>query len=93
MERLYIDTKSRLHKVNELLTKYENTINNESSENVIKSQIDEVLNSINSNFSQLDIYVTKEPPIRKYDSKMKVDQIKYDFQHYKTAFNSIQYRK
>merc|ERR1739836_275185 len=61
--------------------------------NSVKQKIDNLFNEISTNFNQLDIYVTKEPAIRKYDSKMKVDQIKYDFQHYKTAYNQIQHKR
>ena len=93
MEKLYIETKKCLLKTNELLSQFENTYKNEASENMIKAKLNDLFQEINANFNQLDIYVTKEPAIRKYDSKLKVDQIKYDFQHYKTAFNSMKYKK
>jgi Golgi SNAP receptor complex protein 2 len=93
MEKLYLETKAILHKINELLAQYEQTVKNDQLENSIKEKINNLNNEINNNLNQLDIYVTKEPAIRKYESKIKVDQIKYDFQHYKAAYNSIQYKK
>ena len=93
MEKVYIETKRCLLSVNEQLAKFESTVRNDDAENFIKSKLDGLFRDIQSNLNQLDIYVTKEPANRKYDSKLKVDQIKYDFQHYKTAFNQIQYRK
>lgn len=93
MERLYIETKRCLLNVNETLAKFESTVKNDEAESLIKAKLDGLFKEIQANFNQLDIYVTKEPAIRKYDSKIKVDQIKYDFQHYKTAYNQIQFRK
>ena len=93
MEKLYIETKKCLLRVNELLGQYENIYKDEAAESLVVAKLNDLFKEINSNFNQLDIYVTKEPAIRKYDSKLKVDQVKYDFQHYKTAYNSIKYRK
>ena len=93
MEKLYIETKACLHRLNDLLGRFESTIKNDSAETAIKESINSLFQEINTNFNQLDLYVTKEPATRKYDSKIKVDQIKYDFQHYKAALNTIQYKK
>jgi Golgi SNAP receptor complex protein 2 len=93
MEKLYIETKKSLLRVNELLGQFENVYKDDSAESAIKNKIDDLFREIKTSFDQLDIYVTKEPAIRKYDSKLKVDQVKYDFQHYNTAYNSIKYRK
>lgn len=93
MEKLYIETKKSLLRVNELLGQFENIYKDDAAETVMKGRIDELFREVKASFDQLDIYVTKEPAIRKYDSKLKVDQIKYDFQHYNTAYNGIKYRK
>jgi Golgi SNAP receptor complex protein 2 len=93
MEKLYIETKRCLLSINEQLGKFESTFKNDEAESLIKKKIDDLFKEIQANLNQLDIYVTKEPATRKYDSKLKVDQIKYDSQHYKTAYNSMQYKK
>lgn len=92
MEKLYRETKSKLLEINDLLSSLENTPASES-DSLIREKITNKFNEITSSCDQLDIYVTKEPPVRKYDAKMKVDQLKYDFQHYKAAFNTIQHKK
>ena len=92
MEKLYRETKTSLLLINELLSKFEKSLTHDEIQ-TSKSQINEKFNEIITSCNQLDIYVTKEPASRRYDSKLKVDQLKYDFQHYRTAFNSIQYKK
>lgn len=92
MEKLYRETKAKLLEIDDLLSRFESTSSNES-DSLIREKITNKFNEITSACDQLDIYVTKEPPVRKYDAKMKVDQLKYDFQHYKAAFSTIQYKK
>ena len=92
MDKLYRETKSKLIEISDLLGKYESLAGNES-ESLNKEKITFKFNEITAACDQLDIYVTKEPAFRKYDAKMKVDQLKYDFQHLKAAFNTIQYKK
>ncbi len=92
MEKLYPETKRCLLSVNEQLGKFESVLSSDDQD-FIQTKIDDLFREIQENLNQLDIYVTKEPATRKYDSKLKVDQVKYDFQHYRTAYKSIQYRK
>ena len=92
MDKLYIETKSNLMQISDLLVKFENTILADEINN-LKQILNEKLNQIGKSCDQLDIYVTKEPANRRFDSKLKVDQLKYDLQHFKAALNSIQYKK
>ena len=92
MDKLYRETKTGLMEISDLLEKFENALAQEASE-AIKLNIVSKLNGIHTACDQLDIYVTKEPASRKYDAKIKVDQLKYDLQHFRAAFNSIQYKK
>ena len=92
MDKLYRETKTNLLQVSDLLGKFERSVTQDELQ-ASKSLINEKFNEITNNCNQLDIYVTKEPASRRYDTKMKVDQLKYDFQHYKSAFNTIQYKK
>ncbi len=92
MDKLYRETKTNLLQISDLLGKFERSVTQEElqdSKSLINIKFNEITNSCN----QLDIYVTKEPATRRFDSKMKVDQLKYDFQHYRTAFNTIQFKK
>ncbi|CAF0741975.1 unnamed protein product [Brachionus calyciflorus] len=92
MERLYREAKANLLNLNENLSQFEKAITQEECDRM-KAEILKKFNEISSTCDQLDIYVTKEPPNRKYDTKIKIDQLKYDFSHYKNALNQIQYRK
>ena len=92
MDNLCIEAKGNLLQFNELLYKFEVSSKLEEL-NDLKEKLKQKSFQITSALDQLDIYVTKEPPSRKYDSKIRVDQLKYDFQHYRAAFNNIQYKK
>jgi Golgi SNAP receptor complex protein 2 len=92
MDKLYIETKGGLMQINEMLVKFESCSQPEEAQ-FAKANITERLNQLDRSCDQLDIYVTKEPANRRYDSKLKVDQLKYDLKHYKAAFNSMQYKK
>lgn len=92
MDKLYRETKANVMQFGDMLTKLEQSIlADDISEN--KQKLNSKLNEITSACDQLDIYVAREPATRRYDAKMKVDQIKYDIQHLKAALNTIVYRK
>lgn len=92
MDKLYRETKANVMQFGDMLTKLEQSILvDDISEN--KQKLNSKLNEITSACDQLDIYVAREPATRRYDAKMKVDQIKYDIQHLKAALNTIVYRK
>lgn len=92
MDKLYRETKANVMQFGDMLTKLEQSIlADDISEN--KQKLNSKLNEITSACDQLDIYVAREPATRRYDAKMKVDQIKYDIQHLKAALNTISYRK
>ena len=46
-----------------------------------------------SNCERLDVLVLKEPPARRHNSKIKVDQLKYDVKHLQSSFQSHQVSK
>lgn len=92
MDKYYRETKANLLSLNSILTEFEQSINQIETDQ-IKSKITSKFNEISISCDQLDNFVTKEPANRRYDAKIKVDQLKYDFSHYKQAFKQIQYRK
>ena len=92
MEKLYKETKASLIQLNGLFGKFEVTsdsVETESLERTVNDTFGEIIKACD----QLDIFVTKEPAIRRYEAKMKVDQIKYDFHHLKAAFNTLKIKK
>lgn len=92
MDKLYRETKENLLSLNEILANFELCINNEEIE-AIKSRINLKFDEIRNSCNQLDNLVLKEPANRRYDAKIKIDQLKYDFSHYNQAFKQINYKK
>lgn len=92
MDKLYRETKANIFQLNDFLSIFENSVTlediNRNKQNILNS-----FNQIASACDELDIYVAKEPATRRYETKLRIDQLKYDYQHIKAAFNSIQYKK
>lgn len=92
MEKLYLETKANLMRLNGLFGKFEVSTDSDETES-LQTAINNTFSEVVKACDQLDIFVTKEPVIRRYDAKMKVDQIKYDFNHLKVAFNTLKMKK
>lgn len=93
MEVLYHQTSKLVHEVQGSLGTLERAPSNDPSliaiENEIHSRIDEIL----SNCERLDILVNKEPPTRRANAKLRVDQLKYDCQHLQASVRNVQNRR
>ena len=92
MEKLYRETKTNLMQINDLLGKLDRAFDYGEID-AIKSEISSKLVATTNSFDQLDLYVVKEPATKRYDAKMRVDQLKYDLTHFKAAFNTIVNKK
>ena len=58
-------------------------------ENEIQARIDQVV----SNCERLEMLVNKEPPTRRSNAKLRVDQLKYDCQHLQAAMRNLQHKR
>ncbi|XP_010071227.1 PREDICTED: Golgi SNAP receptor complex member 2-like [Pterocles gutturalis] len=58
-------------------------------ENEIQARIDNIF----SNLERLEILSSKEPPNKRQNAKLRVDQLKYDVQHLQTALRNFQHRR
>uniref|UniRef100_A0A8C5MUT6 Golgi SNAP receptor complex member 2 n=1 Tax=Leptobrachium leishanense TaxID=445787 RepID=A0A8C5MUT6_9ANUR len=58
-------------------------------ENEIQARIDQIF----SNLERLEILASKEPPSKRQNAKLRVDQLKYDVQHLQTALRNFQHRR
>nr|XP_020653681.1 Golgi SNAP receptor complex member 2 isoform X3 [Pogona vitticeps] len=58
-------------------------------ENEIQARIDKIF----SNLERLEIFCNKEPPSKRQNAKLRVDQLKYDIQHLQTALRNFQHRR
>ncbi|XP_053069973.1 Golgi SNAP receptor complex member 2-like isoform X2 [Acinonyx jubatus] len=58
-------------------------------ENEIQASIDQIF----SHLERLEILSSKEPPNKRENAKLRVDQLKYDVQHLQTALRNFQHRR
>ncbi|XP_073876082.1 Golgi SNAP receptor complex member 2 isoform X11 [Macaca fascicularis] len=58
-------------------------------ENEIQASIDQIF----SRLERLEILSSKEPPNKRQNAKLRVDQLKYDVQHLQTALRNFQHRR
>ncbi|XP_069490258.1 Golgi SNAP receptor complex member 2 isoform X2 [Ambystoma mexicanum] len=58
-------------------------------ENETQARIDQIF----SNLERLEILSSKEPPNKRQNAKLRVDQLKYDVQHLQTALRNFQHRR
>ncbi|KAG7243550.1 hypothetical protein INR49_011106 [Caranx melampygus] len=58
-------------------------------ENDLQARIDQIFNHL----ERLEILASKEPPNRRQNAKLRVDQLKYDVQHLRTALQNFQHRR
>ncbi|XP_059144489.1 Golgi SNAP receptor complex member 2-like [Physella acuta] len=92
MEALYHQTNKLLQEVHGELGRVERAIGAGDAhkiENEVQAQIDHIF----SNCERLDILVMKEPPARRNNAKMKVDQLKYDCQHLQSSMRHLQHKR
>ncbi|XP_053555712.1 Golgi SNAP receptor complex member 2 isoform X2 [Bombina bombina] len=58
-------------------------------ENEIQARIDQIFSSL----ERLEILSSKEPPSKRQNAKLRVDQLKYDVQHLQTALRNFQHQR
>nr|XP_021151075.1 Golgi SNAP receptor complex member 2 isoform X2 [Columba livia] len=66
---------------------------NGSISQVVENEIQARIDNIFSNLERLEILSSKEPPNKRQNAKLRVDQLKYDVQHLQTALRNFQHRR
>ncbi|XP_048782834.1 Golgi SNAP receptor complex member 2 isoform X2 [Lagopus muta] len=91
MEGLYHQTNKQVHEVQSYMGRLETSDKDSVHlvENEIQARIDKVFN----NLERLEILSSKEPPNKRQNAKLRVDQLKYDVQHLQTALRNFQHRR
>ncbi|KAL3888471.1 hypothetical protein ACJMK2_000867 [Sinanodonta woodiana] len=91
METLYHQTNRLIQEIQNDLGRLERAAGKDVHlvENEIQAQIDHIV----SNCERLEILVNKEPPTRRANAKMRVDQLKYDCQHIQAALRTLQHKR
>ena len=92
MEALYHQTNKLLHEVHGSMARFEKAGNDDEKqmlENDLHGRIDQIV----TNCERLEILVNKEPPTRRANAKLRVDQLKYDCQHLQSSMRQMQHRR
>ncbi|XP_051995810.1 Golgi SNAP receptor complex member 2-like isoform X1 [Xyrauchen texanus] len=90
METLYHQTNKQIQQVQSQMGRLETTDRRSLHlfENELQARIDQILNQL----ERLEFLACKEPPNRRQNAKLRVDQLKYDVQHLQTALRNFQHR-
>ena len=91
MEALYHQTNRLVQEVQGELGRLERATGDSVHlvENEVQARIDHIL----SNCERLEILVNKEPPARRANAKLRIDQLKYDCQHLQSAMRQLQHKR
>ncbi|XP_054173876.1 Golgi SNAP receptor complex member 2 isoform X12 [Homo sapiens] len=90
MDPLFQQTHKQVHEIQSCMGRLE-TADKQSVhiENEIQASIDQIF----SRLERLEILSSKEPPNKRQNAKLRVDQLKYDVQHLQTALRNFQHRR
>ncbi|XP_071241109.1 Golgi SNAP receptor complex member 2-like [Salvelinus alpinus] len=91
METLYHQTNKQIQEVQSLMGRLENT--DRQSVHLLENDLQVRIDQIFSHLERLEILASKEPPNRRQNAKLRVDQLKYDVQHLQTALRNFQHRR
>ncbi|CAI6362248.1 unnamed protein product [Macrosiphum euphorbiae] len=85
MENLYHQTNRLILETQELFHRLES-----SKSELVEADVQSRILTISQNCEHLDILVHKEPVSRRNNAKLRVDQLKYDYQHLQSALRTHQ---
>ncbi|XP_040575545.1 Golgi SNAP receptor complex member 2 [Lepeophtheirus salmonis] len=91
MEYLYHETNRSIQDIQECLVGLEKTPLNEGAP--LESRIHQGIQVIHKNIERLDVLVHKEPTNRRYNAKIRVDQLKSDVRHLQSSTQSIKNKR
>uniref|UniRef100_A0A8D8YDT4 Golgi SNAP receptor complex member 2 n=1 Tax=Cacopsylla melanoneura TaxID=428564 RepID=A0A8D8YDT4_9HEMI len=91
MEALYHQTNRMVLETQEYFHNLDRIVGDDSEQ--INKEIQDRLNSISKNCEKLSIMLFKEPLAKRHNTKLKLDQLKYDLQHLQAGFRSYQFAK
>lgn len=91
MEALYHQTNKQVHEVQSHMGRLETS--DKQSIHLVENEIQARIDQTFSNLERLEILSSKEPPNKRQNAKLRVDQLKYDVQHLQTALRNFQHRR
>ncbi|XP_006159175.1 Golgi SNAP receptor complex member 2 isoform X1 [Tupaia chinensis] len=91
MEPLYQQTHKQVHEIQSHMGRLETA--DKQSLHLLENEIQASIDQIFSRLERLEILSSKEPPNKRQNAKLRVDQLKYDVQHLQTALRIFQHRR
>ncbi|XP_036380382.1 Golgi SNAP receptor complex member 2 [Megalops cyprinoides] len=91
METLYHQTNKQIQEVQSNMGRLEGT--DRDSVHLLENELQARIDQIFSCLERLETLASKEPPNRRQNAKLRVDQLKYDVQHLQTALRNFQHRR
>ncbi|XP_059937825.1 Golgi SNAP receptor complex member 2 isoform X3 [Mesoplodon densirostris] len=91
MEALYQQTHKQVHEIQSHMGRLETA--DKQSLHLVENEIQASIDQIFSHLERLEILSSKEPPNKRQNAKLRVDQLKYDVQHLQTALQNFQHRR
>ncbi|XP_034075563.1 Golgi SNAP receptor complex member 2 [Gymnodraco acuticeps] len=91
MEALYHQTNKKIQEVQSYMGNLERT--DRQSVHLLENELQARTDQIFNHLERLEILASKEPPNRRQNAKLRVDQLKYDVQHLRTALQNFQQRR
>ncbi|XP_073438441.1 Golgi SNAP receptor complex member 2 isoform X1 [Dendrobates tinctorius] len=91
MEALYHQSNKHVHEVQSQMGRLESC--DKQSVHLLENEIQARIDQIFSNLERLEILSSKEPPTKRQNAKLRVDQLKYDVQHLQTGLRNFQHRR
>ncbi|XP_068023664.1 Golgi SNAP receptor complex member 2 isoform X2 [Melanerpes formicivorus] len=91
MEGLYHHTNKQVHEVQSHMGRLETS--DRDSVHVVENEIQARIDNIFSSLERLEILSSKEPPSKRQNAKLRVEQLKYDVQHLQSALRTFQQRR
>ncbi|XP_052555487.1 Golgi SNAP receptor complex member 2 isoform X2 [Tympanuchus pallidicinctus] len=91
MEGLYHQTNKQVHEVQSYMGRLETS--DKDSVHLVENEIQARIDKVFCNLERLEILSSKEPPNKRQNAKLRVEQLKYDVQHLQTALRNFQHRR
>uniref|UniRef100_A0A8C9HUC9 Golgi SNAP receptor complex member 2 n=1 Tax=Piliocolobus tephrosceles TaxID=591936 RepID=A0A8C9HUC9_9PRIM len=91
MDPLYQQTHKQVHEIQSRMGRLETA--DKQSVQIVENEIQASIDQIFSRLERLEILSSKEPPNKRQNAKLRVDQLKYDVQHLQTALRNFQHRR
>ncbi|XP_054252544.1 Golgi SNAP receptor complex member 2 [Indicator indicator] len=91
MEGLYHQTNKQVHEVQAYMGHLETA--DKDSVHLVENEVQARIDNIFSSLERLEILSSKEPPNRRQNAKLRLEQLKYDVQHLQSALRSFRQRR